>query len=82
MNTSVSIRCSALAWLLWAMAGACVLLEFLLPPQSGVVVAAVLFVGGAATLHVKTFVADTFADMREREANAFELGRDSVRSIR
>lgn len=38
----------------------------------------VLFVAGAATLHVRGFV----DGLKERERRAFEFGRESVRSLR
>lgn len=82
MNTSVTINCSALAWLLWTLAVLCAAFEWLVPDSPAVMIAAMLCVGGAATLHVRTFVADLAAGNAAREVEAFELGRESVRSLR
>lgn len=82
MNDSVSINCSALAWLLWGLAAVCAAVELDATARPAVMIAAMLCVGGAATLHVRTFVADLAANNRSREIEAFELGRETVRPLR
>lgn len=75
VNYSCSLN-TVLAWAAWILAGACaVFYAFATQAFGGLVV---LLVAAGATLHVRGFV---YA-LECREKAAFNLGRESVRSVR
>lgn len=65
-----------MAYVLWLMAGAFVVLNFIFDPPFGEV--GVLLAIAGSVLQVRGY----FCAMQAREREAYELGRESVRSLR
>lgn len=72
-NVSLTDACS---WVLWVLAVALVVVQMASPLETAElgVIAAI----GGATLTVRGY----FVDLADRERNAYEIGRDSVRRAR
>lgn len=74
---AVYVPLNAIAWTLWGLAFAAVVVSWLWPLEALTVTAVLLGLGGA-TVHVRGFI----TQLEQRERSAFELGQDTVRLIR
>lgn len=76
MDSEVSV-CVVLAWSAWAVTFALIAVSWQLQALYLAAVGLALS-AAAATLHIRCFI----KALTEREVAAFELGRDTVRSLR
>jgi hypothetical protein len=76
VDCNVSLN-SVLAWLCWGSVATMIVVAAF-DPHPVVMMTGLAASAAAATLHIRCFV----NGLREREIQAFDLGRDTVRQIR
>jgi hypothetical protein len=80
VQRDVSLLC-VIAWVCWSLTAIVAVVDILTPDlhMTGVTI---LFSCAGGVLHVRGFIARLDVSVERRERAAFELGRDSVTSLR